>query len=63
MRSGSFFARLNRAGTKLVAGDFENDVVDMYAYAPSGLRYLYSFGSNGGSNVLEGVAYNPRSKE
>lgn len=63
MRGGSFFARLNRAGTKLVAGDFENDVVDMYAYAPSGLRYLYSFGSNGGSNVLEGVAYNPRSKE
>jgi len=59
----SVFAHLNRAGTKLVAGDYEDSVVDMYAFGSSGLQYLYSFGSSSGGYILEGVAFNPRSKE
>ena len=46
------------------AGDFANGEVDVYTYNPTDVAYRYSF-NNGLSASLdvEGVAYNPASKQ
>lgn len=63
MRGGPFFGHLNEQSTRLAAVNAEAVTVDVYAYSPTHLRYLYSFSGVSGSNDLGGVAYNPRSKE
>jgi hypothetical protein len=62
LKGDSVFVSLNKNSTQLAAGDYSNGEVDVYAYTPTSLTYEYSFGV-GGSSDVEGVAYNPRSKE
>ena len=63
MRRPSFFGHLNERSTKFAAVDNEYVQVDVYAYSPTSLRYVYSFSGVSESNDLGGVAFNPRSKE
>lgn len=58
------FGHLNAYATKFVTGDYEYGQIDVYAYAPTKVKYAYSF-NNGlnASELVEGAAYNPRSAE
>jgi hypothetical protein len=59
----SVFGTLNHQSMTFAAGDQENGDVDVYAYTPTSLTYLYSF-SNGlsASAMIEGVAFNPAAR-
>lgn len=61
----SVFGHLDKKSKNFAAGDFANGKVDVYSYsATKGLKLEYSI-TNGLSSSLdvEGVAFNPRSKE
>jgi hypothetical protein len=60
----SVFGHLNKQSMAYAAGDFANGEVDVYTYNPTDVAYRYSF-NNGLSASLdvEGVAYNPASKQ
>jgi hypothetical protein len=64
LHGASVFARLNENSTELAAADYACGCVDIYGYSKSGVVYKYSF-NNGldASDDVEGVAFNPRSKE
>lgn len=59
------FGHLDNDSTKFAGADFEFGQVDIYRYSTKSLSYEYSFnnGFGGSSSDVEGVAYNPRSKE
>jgi hypothetical protein len=63
LHGDSVYASLNKNSTLLAAADYSDGTVDVYAYSLTGLRYEYSCCWAGVSNVLGGVAFNPRSKE
>jgi hypothetical protein len=58
------YGHLNEKSTMFVASDFLNGQVNVYAYTPSSLTYLYHF-NNGlsGSTDPTGATYNRRAKE
>lgn len=60
----AIFGHLNRQAMALATADFQYGQIDVYMYTPKKIKYLYSF-NNGLSttNVVEGVAYSPRSHE
>lgn len=65
LRGLSVFGHLNEKSTEFAAADFACGCVDVYGGSiTKGLVYKYSF-SNGltASNDVQGIAYNPRSKE
>jgi hypothetical protein len=64
LHGASVFGHLNEKSTEFAAADFACGCVDVYGGNTSHLVYKYSF-SNGltASNDVEGIAYNPRSKE
>lgn len=64
MAGEAVFGHLNKKANGFVAGDFQNGQIDVYKYSPSALTYQYSF-NNGlsASLIVEGAAYNPRSRE
>jgi hypothetical protein len=58
------FGKLNRAGTRFAVLEFNTGLVDVYAYRPTTLTYLYSFSSGySPSQNPEGISYSPRSKQ
>jgi len=64
LRGTPFFAKLNRGGTLLAVGDAGDEEVDVFRYAPGKVSFLFSFDNGlGGSLAVEGIAFNPRSKE
>jgi hypothetical protein len=63
MRGAPFFGHLNERSTMFAVADNSYVQVDVYAYSPTSLRYLYSFSGVSASNDLGSVAFNPRSKE
>lgn len=60
----SVFGALNVQSMTFMAGDQANGSVDVYYYSPTSLTYWYSY-NNGlaPSGKVEGVAYNPASKQ
>lgn len=64
LQGSTIFGHLNERSTEYAAGDQQYGQVDIYAYTPTSLKYLYSF--NNGLNysaTVGGVAFSPRSKE
>jgi len=70
LEGGAVFGHLNKGSSKFATGDYVNGQVDIYKYhssktgAGTSLTYEYSF-NNGldASKEVEGVAFNPRSKQ
>ncbi len=60
----SVFGAVNGQSMAFMAGDFVNGQVDVYYYSPTSLTYWYSY-NNGlsPSGKIEGVGYNPASKQ
>jgi hypothetical protein len=60
----SVFGAVNSQSMAFVAGDQLNAAADVYYYSPTSLTYWYSI-TNGisASGKIEGVAYNPASKQ
>jgi hypothetical protein len=58
------FGHLDKKSKHFISGDFALGEADIYRYNPTNVTYSYSF-NNGltSSDVVEGVAFNPRSKE
>jgi hypothetical protein len=58
------FGHLDKKSKSLAVGDFQNGQIDVYKYSPSGITLNYSF-NNGlsASLIVEGAAFNPRSKQ
>jgi hypothetical protein len=55
---------LNRDSSELAMANVVAPQVDVYSYSPTKISYKFSFNINGISAVgVEGVAYNPRSKQ
>lgn len=52
LKGASIFGNLNQKGDRLAVGDVANTDVDVYSYAPTGIKYLYSF-----NNGLESTGY------
>jgi hypothetical protein len=52
LKGASIFGNLNQKGDRLAVGDIANTDVDVYSYAPTGIKYLYSF-----NNGLESTGY------
>jgi hypothetical protein len=64
LKGQATFGHLNAASTKLVTGDFQYGQVDVYDYSPRKIRFAYSFNQGfSPSEVVEGAAFNPRSRE
>ncbi|MBV8531859.1 MAG: hypothetical protein JO104_11110 [Candidatus Eremiobacteraeota bacterium] len=64
MQGEAVFGHLNKQSMTFATGDFEFGQVDVYYYSPTSITYWYSF-NNGltSSYIVEGVSYNPRSKQ
>jgi hypothetical protein len=62
-KGDSIFGNLNQKGDELAMGDVTNSDVDVYTYAPTGLKYLYSF-DNGldGTTYTEAAGFSPTNK-
>jgi hypothetical protein len=58
-------AGLNKGGNELAVGDLGNEAVDIYAYTPTSLTYLYSInnGLNFTESSLSGAAFSPASEQ
>ncbi|HVR46292.1 MAG TPA: hypothetical protein VMT95_06610 [Candidatus Binatia bacterium] len=60
----AIFGHLGRQSQRLVVGNYLAIQVDIYAYTPTSLTYLYSFNNGlGQSGDIEGAAYSPSSKK
>jgi hypothetical protein len=60
LEGSSFYGSLNRKGTELALGDWQLGQVDVYAYEPTSLTYLYSFGAGlSPSNAVNAAAFSP----
>lgn len=58
------FGHLNSTSTKYATGDFQYGQIDVYTYQPGKLTFIYRFNRGfNASELVEGTAYNPRSKE
>jgi hypothetical protein len=55
-------AHLNKESTEYATAGFSTPFVYVYRYSPTEITFEYSF-FTGTSAFVEGVAYNPRSKE
>jgi hypothetical protein len=63
LKGASLFGNLNAAGNQLAVGDVTNSDIDVYKYAPTGVKYSYSY-SNGleGTGYTEGGGFDPTNK-
>jgi hypothetical protein len=60
----AIFGHLNRQAMAFATADFQYGQIDVYMYTPKKIKYLYSFNSGlSATNVVEGVAFAPRSHE
>ena len=58
------FGHLNGSSTKFVAGDYQYGQIDVYNYSPTSLKLAYHFNKGlSPSALVEGAAFDPRSKE
>ncbi len=57
-------AKLNKNSKQLAVANFYDDEIDVYDYSPGKITFSYSF-TNGlsASDIVGGVAFNPRSQE
>ena len=57
-------ARVNKNSNQLAVANFYDGEIDVYDYSPGKITFSYAF-NNGlsASDVVEGVAFNPRSQE
>jgi len=62
LRGDTTYAHLNKRSTELIAADFGNRRIDVYAYTPTRLTFKYSFDNGISSDFIGGVAVNPPSK-
>jgi len=64
LKGESFFGKLNQANTQYTAVDRTDGVVDVYSYSTKSIKFMYSY-NNGlaASNLPDGIAENPRSKQ
>jgi hypothetical protein len=64
LKGQATFGHLNANSTRFVTGDYEYGQIDVYAYAPTKVKFVYSFNAGlNASEIVEGAAYNPRSAE
>jgi hypothetical protein len=63
LKGASIFGNLNQKGDEVAIGDVANNDVDVYKYAPTGVKYLYSF-NNGleGTGYIEAAGFSPTNK-
>jgi len=62
LRGTTTFAHLNKRSTELIAADFYNFRIDVYAYTPTQLTFKYDFDNGISYDPINGVAVNPPSK-
>jgi len=65
MQNEAVFGHLDKKSKQFAVGDFLSGQVDVFKYSPTKITYYYSF-NNGlcaSTCEIEGVAFNPRSKE
>jgi hypothetical protein len=64
LKGETFFGKLNSTNSQYVAVDRTDALVDVYSYSTKKIKFLYSFNSSlVGSDLPDGVAIDPRSKE
>lgn len=61
LRGSPFFGHLNESSTRLAVGSGAPAEVDVYAYSPTHVRFLYSFNKGLAPGSFAAAAYNPRS--
>ena len=63
LQGDSIFGNLNQKGNEVAIGDVTNSDIDVYKYAPTGVKYLYSF-NNGldGTTYTEAAGFSPTNK-
>jgi hypothetical protein len=63
LKGDSIFGNLNQKGDEVAIGDVTNVDVDVYKYAPTGLKYLYSFNNDlDGTGFTEAAGFSPTNK-
>jgi hypothetical protein len=62
LQGTSRYGHLNESSTRLAMADYQFGQVDVYAYSPTAITYLYSFNNGLNSNIV-GASYTPRSDE
>jgi hypothetical protein len=62
LRGPTTYAHLNKRSTELIAADFYDLQIDVYAYTPTKLTFKYDFANGVSGRFLDGVAVNPPSK-
>jgi hypothetical protein len=64
LKGASIFGNLNQAGNEVAIGDVTNSDVDVYKYASTGVKYLYSFNNDlDGTGYTEAGGFSPTNKE
>jgi hypothetical protein len=64
LKGESFFGKLNQSNTEYTAVDRTDAVVDVYSYSTKNIKFMYSYNSGlVASNLPDGIAENPRSKQ
>jgi hypothetical protein len=64
LKGASLFGNLNAKGNQVAIGDVTNSDVDVYSYAPSGVKYMYSFNNDlNGTSYTEAGGFSPTNKE
>ena len=64
LHNEAVYGHLDKRSLHLVAGDFALGQADVYSYQPTNVTYVYSFNTGlASSELVEGVAFDPRSKE
>jgi hypothetical protein len=64
LKGASIFGNLDSAGTEMVAGDVTNSDIDVYKYAPTGVKYMYSFNKGlDGTSYTEAGGFDPTNKQ
>lgn len=63
LKGASIFGNLNAKGNQVAIGDVTNSDIDVYSYAPSGIKYMYSFNSGlNGTGYTEAGGFDPTNK-
>ena len=63
LKGDSILGNLNQKGDEVAIGDVTNVDVDVYKYAPTGLKYLYSFNNDlDGTGFTEAAGFSPTNK-
>ncbi len=63
LKGASIFGNLNAAGNELVLGDTDNEQIDVYKYAPTGVKYMYSFNNGLTGTHVETGGFDPTNKQ